>query len=129
MKVSELLENIFEWIIDLVAKKQESCPRTIIFCASVKMCAELYTAFQMSLSVNDFCYVNMFHSCTADEVKEKIRKDRENMNGTTRILIATSAAGMGVNYQEVHDIVHWGPHRDLDGFVQQLGRAGRYGTQ
>lgn len=36
---------------------------------------------------------------------------------------------MGVNYQGVHEIVHWGPPKDLDSFVQQLGRAGRDGMQ
>uniref|UniRef100_K1RAP0 Werner syndrome ATP-dependent helicase n=1 Tax=Magallana gigas TaxID=29159 RepID=K1RAP0_MAGGI len=36
---------------------------------------------------------------------------------------------MGVNFQNVNNIVHYGPPRDLDNLVQQMGRAGRDGTQ
>uniref|UniRef100_A0A8W8NIF3 DNA 3'-5' helicase n=1 Tax=Magallana gigas TaxID=29159 RepID=A0A8W8NIF3_MAGGI len=63
------------------------------------------------------------------KVKDEIREDMENKDGHIRVLIATSAAGMGVNYKSVKNIIHYGPPKDLDGFIQQLGRAGRDGTQ
>lgn len=71
----------------------------------------------------------MYHSKTTDATKEKIRKDMLEANGKIRVLICTNAAGMGVNFQNVNNIVQYGPPRDLDNLVQQMGRAGRDGTQ
>lgn len=65
----------------------------------------------------------MYHSKTTDATKEKIRKDMLEANGKI------NAAGMGVNFQNVNNIVQYGPPRDLDNLVQQMGRAGRDGTQ
>ena len=46
-----------------------------------------------------------------------------------RILIATStiAAGMGVNFKGVYNVMNYGPPKDMDSFVQEFGRAGRDG--
>ena len=46
-------------------------------------------------------------------------------NGKIGILIATSAAGMGVNFKGVQNVLNFGPPKDMDTFVQQFGRAGR----
>lgn len=71
----------------------------------------------------------MYHSKTTDATKEKIRKDMLDANGKIRVLICINAVGMGVNFQNVNNIVHYGPPRDLDNLVQQMCRAGRDGTQ
>lgn len=109
----------------MVMDQAGECPRHIIFCPSIKLCAKVYFAFKASLNecIN---YIEYFHS---DQVKDAIREDMENKDGHIRVLIATSAAGMGVNYKNVNNIIHYGPPKDLDGFVQQLGRAGRDGTR
>ncbi|VDI74705.1 Hypothetical predicted protein [Mytilus galloprovincialis] len=49
------------------------------------------------------------------------------VDGEIRILICTNAAGMGVNFFGVHNIIHFNLPRLIDTFVQQLGRAGRDG--
>lgn len=36
---------------------------------------------------------------------------------------------MDVNFQNVNNIVHYSPPKDLDILMQQMGRAGRDGTQ
>ncbi|XP_074641205.1 ATP-dependent DNA helicase RecQ-like [Tubulanus polymorphus] len=69
-------------------------------------------------------HINMYHSCTPDPVKEIIRKDMSDPDGSIRVLICTSAAGMGV-----HNVVNFGPPYDVDMFLQMLGRAGRDGKQ
>lgn len=60
----------------------------------------------------------MYHSKTPDDVKKFIRKDMEAENRSIRVLVSTSSAGMGVNFS---------PPRDMDTFIQQMGRAGRDG--
>lgn len=68
----------------------------------------------------------MFHSKTDEKVKEIISKDMSK-DGNIRVLTCTNAAGMGVNFHNVHHVVHYKLPRKFDTFVQQMGRAGRDG--
>ena len=49
--------------------------------------------------------------------------------GQVRIVIATSALGMGVNFPDIRYVVHIGPSRSLIDHIQEAGRAGRDGKQ
>lgn len=51
---------------------------------------------------DDIQYLHMYHSKTPDPVKETINLEMNNPNGKLRILIATSAAGMRVNFSNLN---------------------------
>lgn len=118
------ISDIFSWVIDELNSRKKNAQRIVIFCESIKDCAVLYTMFRRKC---DASLVQMFHSKTAEHIKEKIRIDMESEDGQIRVLISTNAAGMGVNFKGLHNVVHYGPPRDLDTLVQQMGRAGRDG--
>ncbi|XP_052778119.1 ATP-dependent DNA helicase RecQ-like [Mya arenaria] len=121
------LSEIFFFIIQKVKAEKDTCERYIIFCQSIKSCSEIFTMFRLQLGL-EIHYIEMFHSNTSDEVKENVKKNMNDINGSIRILAATSAAGMGVNFQGVKHVVNCGPPADMDSFVQQYGRAGRDGS-
>ena len=50
-------------------------------------------------------------------------------DGTTRVIFATVALGMGVDLKNVQTVVHYGAPRSLDDFFQESGRAGRSGVK
>jgi ATP-dependent DNA helicase RecQ len=125
MKNNVDVEDTFQWLMTGLMEKKQDFPRHIIFCNSIKDCASIYMLFFRNCEQNLF---NMYHSKTTEKTKESIRVDMGNPNGLIRVLICTNAAGMGVNFQNLSNIVHYGPPWDLDTLVQQMGRAGRDGA-
>ncbi|XP_062570049.1 ATP-dependent helicase wrn-1-like [Saccostrea cucullata] len=127
IKQNDDLDVIFSSIIEGLDKEKDQFPRHLIFCNSIKDCSLIYMTFLKHFGKSHF--FNMFHSKTTDCVKDKIRADMGNPNGQLRILICTNAAGMGVNYSDLYNVIHYGPPVEIDTFVQQMGRAGRDNNQ
>ena len=49
--------------------------------------------------------------------------------GVVRVVFATMALGMGVDFKDLDCVVHYGAPRSLDDYFQESGRAGREGQQ
>lgn len=59
------------------------------------------------------------------ESDEKIANQEAFMNGQVRIIVATSAFGMGVDKKDVGLVVHYDISDSLENYIQEAGRAGR----
>jgi superfamily II DNA helicase RecQ len=119
------LEKVFHWLISILKTQGAQADRHIIFCESIADVSKIYTVFVKHFG-NDCQHFEMFHSKTDEKVKEIISKDM-NEDGNIRVLFCTNAAGMGVNFYNVHHVIHYKLPRKLDTFVQQMGRVGRDG--
>ena len=74
--------------------------------------------------------IEFFHG----QLEDKERMRIQNMfTGVAqpglRVLISTSAFGMGINIADIRHVVHLAPALSLIDYVQQIGRAGRDGQQ
>ncbi len=72
-------------------------------------------------------FVEMYHAGTANSVKEHVLENMAKGDGHIRVLICTVAFGMGVNCKSVRRVVHFGPSKSVELYVQECGRAGRDG--
>ena len=59
------------------------------------------------------------------DVKEKSANQNEFIAGTVRIMVATSAFGMGVDKKDVGMVIHYEISDSLENYIQEAGRAGR----
>jgi superfamily II DNA/RNA helicase len=71
----------------------------------------------------------MYHAGTPKAVKQHISKNLSSDEGHIRILIATIAFGMGIDCKQVNRIIHFGPSKNIECYIQESGRAGREGSQ
>ena len=71
--------------------------------------------------------VMMYTRASQTELKEQILTSFCDPKTKLRIVLATTAFGMGVDYADVRVIYHWhwGPPANLEQYVQESGRAGR----
>ena len=73
--------------------------------------------------------VGIFHSMTLKKYKDRVMDSCKVNAGNVQIVLATSALGMGVNFPDVHYVIHLGPARSIVDHVQQSGCAGCDGKQ
>ena len=72
--------------------------------------------------------VAKYHSGTSPSVQEVVLASLNDPIGKVRIIIATTALGMGVDIKGLHHHQLWTPS-DIESYIQELGRAGRDGKQ
>ncbi|KAK3715776.1 hypothetical protein QZH41_006678 [Actinostola sp. cb2023] len=69
--------------------------------------------------------LEMYHARIDEQNKEEILSSFSQEDGCIRVLIATIAYGMGIDCKGVKTVIHYGPPRNLEAYLQESGRAGR----
>ena len=93
----------------------------IIYCNTRAQTKEIYDLvkkwYPKQVSI---CHSNLSNG-------DRRRNEQAFMNGERRIMVATSAFGMGVNKSDVRLIIHYNLPLSIIDYYQQAGRAGRDG--
>jgi superfamily II DNA helicase RecQ len=102
-------------------------PRTVIYCNSIQDVSNLY--FYLTTESEELKnMIEMYHSETPAEKKENIVQ-KLGKDSDLKIVIATSALGMGIDVKHCHSVILYGPPKEIVDLLQETGRCGRDGEK
>ena len=135
-KKSDAFENL-NWMVKMIRENGLECLKTLLFCNTMKDIAEVPNYLLFKSGKDEYhphdskkmadCVIGIYHSMAWQQYKERVVSSMKG-SGKKRIIIATSALSMGVNFPDVRYVVHWGPACNLLDYHQQAGKAGRDGN-
>lgn len=129
--------NCMDWVVKEVKDKGLSMSPIIIYCRSLKSVGKVFCYLKAELGEDAWVdrdqdhkaenlLIRMFHSKTLPKYKDRVLTSF-NGEGSCRVVVATTALGMGLNFPNVSHVVMYGLPEDVEDIVQQVGRAGRNG--
>lgn len=121
--------QVLEGLLEELKKDRGRSVKTVVFIRERTEVSNVWAFFHHYLPANISHRCEMYMSTTADRMKRGIAEYFKDQDSSIRLLIATSAFGLGVDCQGIRRVVHLEPPTSFDDFVQQIGRAGRNGEQ
>ena len=134
-KSKEGVKSITAPLVQELLMKGTDTAKTIVYCRSY---LDIIAVFQeLVVELGDFLVikdkdghvlgrlVEKYDACTESTLRCKIVSDITVPDSLLRVVVATTAFGMGIDSPNVRRVIHWGPPSSIATYVQEVGRCGR----
>lgn len=109
-------ESLIRYLND---KLIEECQGILVYTRTRKIMGDVFNYITNSVSSPAAIY----HSALTNKEKtETLKKFRE---GSIKIVVATVALGMGLDFSNLECVIHLNMPKSIENYVQEIGRAGR----
>ncbi|XP_076225557.1 recQ4 helicase [Nomia melanderi] len=118
----------------LLSERFEKCDSVIVYCTRREECGRIAGLLRVSLqdprnpdktNSRISSIAEPYHAGLSAYRRKTVQK--AFMTGSTRIIVATVAFGMGLNKPDIRAVIHYNMPGTFEGYVQEVGRAGRDG--
>ncbi|XP_033754691.1 probable ATP-dependent DNA helicase RecS [Pecten maximus] len=123
-KIQNSVDMAMVWLVDAICN--EDFPRTIIYCTTIKAASDMYM-YITTEKPEASSSVEMYHSESPEASKQYILESLKNKDSRLKVVVATSALGMGVDFVDINNVILYGIPKSLVDLVQEIGRVGRDG--
>jgi superfamily II DNA/RNA helicase len=110
------------WLVNLAKEEGVATPKTVIFCNTINDVSAVVNYLVCKLESALFSppgsrlpedsILGIYHSNSWQSTKDLVIKSLKG-NGKKRIVVATTALCMGVNFPDLRYIINWGPARTI----------------
>ncbi len=101
--------------------KQHADDSGVIYCATRKAVEQVYGEL-----VKAGIKAGYYHAGLSDEIRK--REQEKYAFDEVQVMVATNAFGMGIDKSNVRYVLHYQMPRNMEGYYQEAGRAGRDGA-
>jgi len=114
-------EERLAWLSDNISSMDGT---GIIYCLTKNDC-NLVTGWLRFSGVDAYAYYSGIKKDKVEEREERLRLENMFINNEMKVLVATTAFGMGIDKPDISFVIHFQKPGNVVAYYQQIGRAGR----